>query len=87
MTDPASAIKRELEILIDQQIVTLRQSGPLTLAELSEYNTRATKLYILYRELDRRKPRPMPAHRSKRRVHPAAYLSLHEGVLASHLSR
>jgi hypothetical protein len=25
MTDPASAIKRELEILIDQQIITLKQ--------------------------------------------------------------
>jgi hypothetical protein len=37
MTDSASAIKRELEILIDQQIVTLRQSTSLTPADLGEY--------------------------------------------------
>ncbi len=72
MTDPASAIKRELEILIDQQIVTLRQSTSLTPAELDEYHMRSAKLDILYRELDRRKPQPMPIRRSKHHVHPAA---------------
>jgi hypothetical protein len=68
MTDPASAIKRELEILIDQQIVTLRQSASLTPTELSEYHTRSAKVDILYRELDKRKPQPKPVHRSKSHV-------------------
>jgi hypothetical protein len=72
MIDPASAIKRELEILIDQQIVTLRQFTSLTSAELDEYHRRSAKLDILYRELDRRKAQPKPAHRSKCHVHPAA---------------
>jgi hypothetical protein len=72
MTDSASAIKRELEILIDQQIVTLRQSTSLTPADLGEYHTRSAKLNILYKELDRRRPSPKAVHRSKQHVHPAA---------------
>jgi hypothetical protein len=72
MTDPAAAIKRELEILIDQQIVTLKQSTSLTTAELDEYHMRSAKLDILYPELDRRTSQPMPIHRSKYHVLPAA---------------
>ena len=56
MTDPASAIKRELDNLITQQIATLRRKAALTNEDLEEYHTRSVKLDILFRELDRSKP-------------------------------
>jgi hypothetical protein len=71
MTDPASDIKRELEILIDQQILTLKQPASLTPFELDAFRMRSAKVDILFRELDRRKPQPTSIHRSKCHVHPA----------------
>jgi hypothetical protein len=72
MTDPASAIKREIEITIDQLISTLRQGTPLTAEDFNVYYARLAKVDILSKVLDRRKPQPAPAHRSKFHRQPAA---------------
>lgn len=53
MTDPATAIKREVFQLIDQQIETLRQEGRLNDRDLDEYRTRSGEITRLYGELDR----------------------------------
>ena len=52
MTDPASAIKREVHQLIDLQIETLRQLSRLTTTDPSAYRVRSEKITMLYRELD-----------------------------------
>ena len=53
MTDPATAIKREVFQLIDLQIDALRQEGRLTDHDLDEYRTRSWEINRLYREHDR----------------------------------
>ena len=53
MTDPASAIKREVLQLIDLQIETLKQESSLDSSQLLEYQTRSAKIRMLYAELDR----------------------------------
>jgi len=52
MTDPASAIKREVHQLVDLQIQTLRQPWCLTTSNLLDYRVRSKKLTVLYQELD-----------------------------------
>jgi len=52
MTDPASAIKREVHQLVDLQIQTLRQPSSLTTSDLLDYRVRSKKLTVLYQELD-----------------------------------
>ena len=52
MTDPASAIKREVHQLVDLQIETLRQLSRLTTSDLLDYRVRSKKLTMLYHELD-----------------------------------
>ena len=52
MTDPASAIKREVHQLVDLQIETLRQLSRLTTSDLLDYRVRSKKLTVLYQELD-----------------------------------
>jgi hypothetical protein len=52
MTDPASAIKREVHQLVDLQIETLRQPSRLTTSDLLDYRMRSKKLAVLYHELD-----------------------------------
>jgi hypothetical protein len=52
MTDPASAIKREVHQLVDLQIQTLRQPSCLTTSDLLDYRVRSKKLTVLYQELD-----------------------------------
>ena len=52
MTHPASAIKRKVCELVDQQIETLRQPTSLTTSDLGEYHVRSEKITTLYRELD-----------------------------------
>ena len=52
MTDPASAIKREVHQLVDLQIQTLRQPSCLTTSDLLDYRVRSNKLTVLYQELD-----------------------------------
>jgi hypothetical protein len=52
MTDPASAIKHEVQQLVDLQIETLRQPSCLTTTDLSDYRERSEKITTLYRELD-----------------------------------
>jgi len=71
MTNPAAIIKRQLDLLISQQIITLRQPTSLTSTDLQEFETRSAKINILYKELDRRKPLPAAFHRRKVHVHPA----------------
>jgi hypothetical protein len=53
MTDPASAIKREVSQLVELQIQAFRQDSSLTPSELLQYRMRAEKIRILYQELDR----------------------------------
>jgi hypothetical protein len=52
MTDPASAIKREVHQLVDRQIETLRQPACLTTSDLSDYRARSETITRLYGELD-----------------------------------
>jgi hypothetical protein len=52
MTDPASAIKREVHQLVDLQIETLRQPSNLTTSDLVDYRERSKKITVLYHELD-----------------------------------
>jgi len=52
MTDPTSAIKREVHLLVDLQIRTLRQPSCLTTSDLLDYRVRSKKLTVLYQELD-----------------------------------
>jgi len=51
MTDPGSAIKRQLDDLIQLQVSTLKRSGPLTSRELVEYHERSTEISKLFEEL------------------------------------
>jgi hypothetical protein len=53
MTDPATAIKREVFHLIDQQIEILRQEGRLTDSDLDQLRLRSGRISELYQELDR----------------------------------
>jgi hypothetical protein len=53
MTDPASAMKREVLQLIELQIETLRREGRLTDSDLEQYRTRSREISRLYQELDR----------------------------------
>ena len=52
MTDPASAIKREVHQLVDLRIQTLRQPSSLNTSDLLDYRVRSKKLTVLYQELD-----------------------------------
>ena len=52
MTDPTSAIKREVHQLVDLQIQTLRQPSCLSTSDLFDYCVRSKKLTVLYQELD-----------------------------------
>ena len=52
MTDPASAIKREVHQLVDLQIQTLRQPSCLNTSDLLDYRVRSKKLAALCQELD-----------------------------------
>ena len=52
MTDPASAIKREVHQLVDLQIEALRQPSSLNTSNLVDYRVRSKKLTVLYQELD-----------------------------------
>ena len=53
MTDPGTAIKREVLQLVDRQIETLRHEGRMTDSALVDYHTRSEKIIQLYREMDR----------------------------------
>lgn len=53
MTDPASAIRREVFQLVELQIEALRQEGRLSDSALIEYHTRSEKITELYCEIDR----------------------------------
>jgi hypothetical protein len=51
MTDPASAIKRQVDDLIQLQIMALNQSSSLSAPEPAEYHDRHSKISRLVREL------------------------------------
>jgi uncharacterized protein with von Willebrand factor type A (vWA) domain len=53
ITDPASAIKRQVYQLIDLQIEILRQDSSLNPSELLDYNARSKRIRTLFDELDR----------------------------------
>jgi hypothetical protein len=52
MTDPAFAIKNEVQQLVDVQIDTLRKPALLTSSELDEYRSRSERITMLDRKLD-----------------------------------
>lgn len=52
MTDPAFAIKQQVENLVALQIDALGRRSSLTPTELDEYHSRTEKIAGLYRELD-----------------------------------
>lgn len=63
MTDPATAIKREVFQLIDQQIEILRREGRLTDSDLDQLHLRAGRISDLYQQHDRivrRRISPLP---------------------------
>jgi hypothetical protein len=53
MTAPASAIKDEVRVLIDDQIETFRQPTSITSSQLRKFHRRSEKLKMLCQELDR----------------------------------
>jgi len=53
ITDPASAIKREVLQLIDLQIETFKQQSPLAPSQLQDFRARCDEIQSLYAELDR----------------------------------
>jgi len=52
MTDPAFAIKNQVQQLVDVQIDTLRKPSSLTSSELDEYRSRSERISALYEQLD-----------------------------------
>jgi hypothetical protein len=66
MTDPAVAIKDQINNLIQMQIFTLRKSSSIVPAELVEYHERSVKISVLFSELDRSKPLPSYPVRRRR---------------------
>lgn len=68
MTDPASAIQREVQQLIDSQIATLRRSC-LSDLDLIEYRNRAERLRALGSELDQIKSARVAKWRPDCRLH------------------
>jgi hypothetical protein len=59
MTDPASAIRHQIDVLMQLQITTLGQHWSLTPLELSEYHERSAKFSALLEELDATRPAPL----------------------------
>lgn len=53
MTDPATAIKRAVFQLIDQQIEILRREGHVTDSDLDQFRLRLGRIRDLYQEHDR----------------------------------
>lgn len=53
MTNPAVAIKNEVQQLIEVQIQTFKQPASLSASQLNEYQHRSKKIKVLYEELDR----------------------------------
>jgi hypothetical protein len=53
MTDPATAIKHEVQQLVELQIETLRREGKLTDCDLERFRARSGRISRLYQELDR----------------------------------
>jgi hypothetical protein len=52
MTDPAFAIKRQVEDLVETQIDALGKRSSLSSSDLDECHARSEKISVLYRELD-----------------------------------
>jgi hypothetical protein len=52
MTQPAAAIKRQVCLLVDEQIQTLQRETSLTSLDLLQYHARSEKITALYAELD-----------------------------------
>jgi hypothetical protein len=52
MTTPASAIKRQVDDLIQLQIIALKESSSLSPSDLAEYHDRHSTISRLVKELD-----------------------------------
>lgn len=65
MTDPASAIQREAQQLIDTQIATLRRSF-LSDLDLVEYRDRANRIKTLFFQLDQIQSSRVPKLRERK---------------------
>jgi hypothetical protein len=68
ITDPASAIKREIPQLIDVQIETLKQRSSFDSFQLKDYQARSQRIRKLYVELDRIGPTQLPTSNERRVV-------------------
>ena len=68
ITNPASAIKREVLQLIDLQIETLKQTSPLDSSQLNDYQARSQRIRKLYEELDRIGLTQLPTSNERRVV-------------------
>jgi hypothetical protein len=70
MTDPASAISRRLDELIQRQINALQHAADLTDTKLYEFRVSIAEIYQLFDELNQAKPmRSWPTHSHKQRFH------------------
>lgn len=70
MTEPASAISRRLNELIQRQINVLQESDGLTETELCELRLTIAEINTLFGELDRNKLiRSVAVQSAKRRFH------------------
>lgn len=70
MTGPASTIKRQIDDLIELQIITLKRSSSLSPSELTDYHARYARISRLFIELDRSRPLPPnPILKRRHRVH------------------
>jgi len=52
MTDPAFAIKNEVQQLVDVQTDTSRKPSSLTSSDLDQYRSRSERITMLYGKLD-----------------------------------
>lgn len=68
MTDPATAIQREVHDLISSQIETLRRPSFLSDSELTEYRGRAERIENLFSVLDRIEGEKVPKWRARLRA-------------------
>lgn len=58
MTDPAPALRREVDALIHAQITILNQARPITASELADFRARSEKIRALFKAMDLSQPLP-----------------------------
>ena len=66
MTDPASVLRRELDVLIQTQITIFNQARPLTDVELADFRACSQKIRALFKVMDLSKPLPAKPIRKRK---------------------